>query len=225
MVSKEQFPDIIDWDVGNWSRILEYWDFFSCRDFNGLKILEIGARNGGLSLWAALKGAEVICSDLNGPSEIAKLHFKKYGIEPKVQCECIDAKKIPYENYFDIILFKSVLGGIGDNKSQKIVFDEIFKSLKSGGCCLFAENLKSTFIHQKIRNKFRPWGKRWNYVTINDILSFTEKFSNVELTTFCFLGIMGNILGMGQTFSKIDKSLDYLLPKNWNSILVGIVYK
>jgi SAM-dependent methyltransferase len=48
----------------------------------------------------------------------------------------IDAANIPFKNCFDIIVFKSILGGIGRNDNieiQQKVFDEIYESLKPGG--------------------------------------------------------------------------------------------
>ena len=74
--------------------------------------MEIGAGDGGLSLWAALKGARVICSDIDGPSEFAirkANHYKLNNIEFKV----LNALNLPFSNKFDYVLFKSVLGGIG----------------------------------------------------------------------------------------------------------------
>jgi len=65
------YNNFIDWDVPNWVRALMYLDSKKSVSFKDKKVLEIGARDGYLSLWAAIKGAHVICSDINGPSEVA----------------------------------------------------------------------------------------------------------------------------------------------------------
>jgi hypothetical protein len=62
-MTKELAKDIIQWDIKSWSKALEYWD--NNTDWNNVKNgLELGGREGGLSLWLALKGKETVCSDL-----------------------------------------------------------------------------------------------------------------------------------------------------------------
>jgi hypothetical protein len=46
--------DIIQWDVLSWKKAIDYWE----KNINWdevTNVLEIGARDGGLSLWLALK--------------------------------------------------------------------------------------------------------------------------------------------------------------------------
>ena len=65
--TQELKRDIIEWDIVNWWRFIEFIDQ-SGIEFEGKKILDIGGRNGGLSLYCALRGGTVICSDYNGPT-------------------------------------------------------------------------------------------------------------------------------------------------------------
>jgi len=65
MYSRELFRDILEWDIQSWKQAVLFWDRFTA-DIAGARVLDIGARNGGLSLYFALKGAHVICSDLKG---------------------------------------------------------------------------------------------------------------------------------------------------------------
>lgn len=72
-------------------------------------------------------------------------------MENLITYQDIDATQIPYENEFDIIVFKSIIGGIGrnDNKEiQQLVFNQIYKALKPGGQLLFAENLSASPLHR-----------------------------------------------------------------------------
>ena len=64
--------DIIEWDVRNWGKVIDFIED-SQLEFKEKSVLELGARNGGLSLYYALKGAKVLCSDLNGPTKKAQI--------------------------------------------------------------------------------------------------------------------------------------------------------
>ena len=56
--------DIIQWDVLSWSKALRYWE--KNADWKNVQTsLELGGREGGLSLWLAMKGITVVCSDLH----------------------------------------------------------------------------------------------------------------------------------------------------------------
>lgn len=113
--------DVVEWDVRNWWRAIRFWEKTHLfEDVQGKKVLDVGGRNGGLSLYWALKGADVVCSDIHadGFEQAKKLH-KQYGLEGKIKYEIIDATKIPYQDTFDIICFKSVLGGVGGGISKK----------------------------------------------------------------------------------------------------------
>jgi 2-polyprenyl-3-methyl-5-hydroxy-6-metoxy-1,4-benzoquinol methylase len=59
--------DIIGWDIDNWSKFLLFCERFLDHNPAGKQALEVGAREGGLSLYLALKGYEVVCSDLEIP--------------------------------------------------------------------------------------------------------------------------------------------------------------
>src|SRR5688572_9343259 len=107
--------DIIQWDVKSWSAAIDYWE----KEINWNLIndcLELGGREGGLSLWLALKGKNVICSDLSEVRNTAEGLHKKYSLA-NIIYEDIDATDIPYENHFDLIVFKSIMGGIGRNNN------------------------------------------------------------------------------------------------------------
>src|SRR3990172_371880 len=104
--------DIIEWDVRNWSRAIEYWD--RAVDWSRVEsCLEVGGGAGGLSLWLAAKGKHVVCSDLKDTHSKAAPHHRKYDLDSLVEYRDVDATNMPFENEFDIIAFKSVLGGIG----------------------------------------------------------------------------------------------------------------
>ena len=51
-LSKKELTDIIQWDVKNWKNALSFWEaHFDIRP--GMKVLALGEREGGLSLYFA----------------------------------------------------------------------------------------------------------------------------------------------------------------------------
>ncbi len=105
--------EIIEWDTPNWSTALNYWTNHTQQNITSSQALEIGSANGGVSLWAALQGMNVLCTDLNGASDKAIQKHHRYGVADQIKYAAVDAMNIPYQEKFDVVLFKSVLGGIG----------------------------------------------------------------------------------------------------------------
>ena len=89
----------------------------------------------------------------------------------KVIFEIIDAQDILYENHFDFVIFKSLLGGIGRNylfEKQIAVMEQIKKSLKKNGECLFIENMRGTILHQIFRNRYGAGKNEWHYPSLKE---------------------------------------------------------
>ena len=220
---------IIEWDAYNWGRSLSFWKSQYRLDFADKVSLEIGSRNGGLSLWLASMGASVVCSDLFGPTEKAKKRHMEYGLSKNISYGVIDATAIPYKNHFDIVIFKSVLGGIGMNNNiekQKVAIDSMYAALRPGGWLLFAENMVSTKIHMIFRRIGTPWGREWRYITEPEMKLLLNKFENV-----CF-----DIIGFSGAFGRTEKQrkilgiADYyffekIVPNTWKYILLGAARK
>ena len=158
----EAARDIIEWDSVNWAKFLDFIDG-SGIDLQGKRVLALGERNGGMSLFFALRGAEVLCSDLNGPTEKARTLHERYGISSRVQYAAVDGVSIPeeYTGQFDIVTFKSVLGGIGRDDSyarQGMCAESVYRVLRPKGYAMFAENMRGTWWHMLLRKAFRPTG-------------------------------------------------------------------
>jgi hypothetical protein len=56
--------EIIGWDIHNWWPVIEFWS--DNLVFKDKKVLALGEREGGISLYFASMGAKVICSDYGG---------------------------------------------------------------------------------------------------------------------------------------------------------------
>lgn len=228
MIKPELLKEIVQWDVKSWSKALAFWE----KNVDWSKVengLELGGREGGLSLWLALKGKHTICSDLSDTKGTAeKLHIK-HQVTAFISYEDIDASAIPYENHFDVIVFKSIIGGIGRNDNlevQKKVFKEIYKALKPGGKLLFAENLVGSPIHQKLRKRYVNWGSTWRYISIDELKMFLSDFSSYELKTTGFLGTLGRSEGQRNFLAATDGLFwNHVSPANWKYIAYGVAQK
>lgn len=227
-LTEEQIKDIVQWDIKNWYQALLYWE----NNIEWDKIqtcLELGSREGGLSLWVALKNKKAVCSDFGDVKLTAEKNHKKYNVCSFVEYQNIDATNIPYENHFDLIMFKSIIGGIGrnnDKEKQKAVFKQIHKALKPKGKLIFAENLVASPMHQLLR-KANDWSKYWGYVSLADLKnSYLEDFSSFELKTGGFLGVLGRSETQKALLASLDISLlNKLFPDNWKYIAYGIAEK
>lgn len=228
IMTEEVTKDIIQWDIKSWSKALLFWD--RKIDWNNIENgLELGGLKGGLSLWLALKGKQVICSDRKEFKNASEQLHMRYNVSSNVQYQFIDATNIPYENHFDIIVFKSIIGVIGRNDSydrQQKVFREIYKALKPGGKLLFAENLIASPFHQRLRKRFVRWGNKWRYVSIEEIKEFLNEFSSYDIQTTGVLATLGRNEKQRNALATIDKLfLNKVCPDKWKYIAYGIAEK
>jgi SAM-dependent methyltransferase len=229
LLTKDTKKDIILWDIKSWYPILNYWQENSRLNLNNSKSLEIGAYQGGLSLWLALNGSNVICSDIENPEKKASELHNRYKISGCIKYEKINALNIPFENEFDIVVFKSVLGGIGRNNNKKLqqkAISEILKSLKPNGELFFAENLIGSPLHRFFRENFVPWGKEWRYVTLDEMKDFLRSFRELNIEERGFLGAFGWTELVRNVFAFADQFFfNHIMISNWKYIIYGIARK
>lgn len=227
-MTSSQIQDIIEWDIVNWSNALKFWEEELGVHDEKLSCLELGGRKGGPSLWLALKGHEVVCSDLTNPKEDASKLHNKYDYPGTISYEAIDASDIPYDQKFDLIVFKSILGGIsrgGNSHINKVVLDQIEKALKPGGKLLFAENLESSLLHKVARKYFVKWGGEWNYFQYKNIEKDFVTFERFKFDTVGFFGAFGRTENQRQFLGRLDRGLKFLTPKSKRYILFGVAEK
>jgi SAM-dependent methyltransferase len=219
--------DVIQWDVVNWSRALSLWNRVLLQSSG--TALELGARRGGLSLWLALSGYDVVCSDLTDAQASACVLHKRYDVGERIRYEEIDALHIPYREHFDVIAFKSLLGGVaqdGDVEPQYRAVAGIRDALKPGGVLLFAENLRGSALHQTLRRRFVPWNDRWRYVALDEMLAFLKPFAAVEYQTTGFLGLCGRRPLAANALGLLDGLIfDRVTPPSQRYIVYGAAWK
>jgi SAM-dependent methyltransferase len=226
MSDELNLSDFIEWDVPNWSAALEFWQTHSAQDLSRSTVLEIGCGGGGLSLWLALQGARVTCSDIHGPQEMAVKKHKARGVSQRINYEALNATDIPYTEKFDVIVFKSMLGGIAAKESQAKAIREMHRALKKGGELFFAENLTASPAHQFLRRRFVKWGRVWRYVSIAEMQEFLSPFSSVSTRTLGFAGTFGRSEKQRNALGIFDRLvLNRLTPSRWRYILLGVAKK
>lgn len=226
-MKNELIRDIIQWDVKSWSEALNYWE--NTTQWETVRTgLELGAYKGGLSLWLGLKGLSVVCSNIKDTKANAESLHLKYGLNKTIEYIDIDATEIPFENHFDLIALKSVIGGIGemDMQVKQKVINQIYKALKPGGKLLFAENLSGTLLHKKLREKFIPWNNQWKYFTIDEINNLLHDFRFKEIKTTGITGTFGRTEKQRTLLSSLDKVIfNKICPENWHYIAYGMAIK
>jgi SAM-dependent methyltransferase len=214
----------IGWDVLNWSKAVKFWKERLQSNPNS-RILELGSGPGGISLWLASMDHEVVCSDLNEPGEDVKSFHRKYHHSGNISYQAVNATDIPFENEFDFVVFRSVLGGAssdGNDANKELVMEGIRKALKPGGMLLFAENLQASPLHMLFRKTFVRWGRSWNYSSKKEMLQLLAVFDDVNFSTNGFVGSFGRSERQRKFLSYFDVALfDHLMPSSWHYIMYG----
>lgn len=226
---RHDISEFIEWDVRNWSAALEFWKANSSKNLAECSALEIGSDYGGLSLWLASEGADVICSDVNGPKPEARTKHLAAGYSKQITYASIDALNIPYTEQFDVVVMKSVLGIVGNpctKESQARAISEIYKCLKPGGELYFAENLSASRLHRYLRGKYVKWGSKWRYPAAEEMLGFLQGFSRVDHTLFGFAGTFGRNERQRNLLGVADRLIvDRIVPSGWKYIIAGVAVK
>lgn len=215
--------DIVGWDIANWSRALRFWDVHWDWRGKSASCLELGCgANGSLSLWLALRGNHVICSDFRGVPEATRRTHERYGISNLVEYADVDARRMTFANEFDVVVFKSMLGGISQDLPRADaghIVRNVYEALRPGGMLLFAENLESTALHAYLRKRFAAGAKGWRYFSRDELESTLTPFRSFESTTFGCLGCFGRSERQRRILGRLDAHVvDRLVPSSWHYI-------
>ena len=224
-LTKKELKDIVQWDIKNWSNVLPFWEEHF--DFKpNSKVLALGEREGGLSLYFAKRGCKVICSDYKPlPGSTKEIH-NFYGVSDLIEYRQIDMKNIDLPgDSVDVVVFKSVLGALGNAQDQAAAISEINRVLKKGGVFLFAENLRGSALHQFLRNKYVKWAVNWRYVSGQDMVGWTKDFHSYDSKTFGVLALFGRTEKQRRFLGFFDRLITPITPVKWRYILFGSAFK
>lgn len=217
--------DVLVWDVRTWSVAVEFWEDAIAHSTSPLTCLEIGAGPGGPSLWLALKGHTVVCSNLANTRVMAAPLHEKYDVVGNIEYRDIDVTDVPYENHFDVVIFKSVLGGVGSLQAQAMV--QILKALKPGGTLLFAENVRGTIFHRLARSiAYRIRGTSWRYPSLAQMTALLSDFSRAEVRSTGMLAMFGTTESTRLALAAVDdRIVNRIAPRSWKYVSYGVATK
>ncbi len=189
------------------------------------KVLALGERNGGIALWFAMRGFRVICSDLGGPTALAKLLHTEFGVASRVTYADVDVFSIPFpDESFDIVACKSVIGGLKKEHkkastrtldNQAAAVREILRVLKPGGCFLGAENLTGSRAHRVMRSATKGPVLGWRYPSRGELEDLFSGFASIDIEAFGFFGTRTTTFGIDVVTAFLDRVLSPLVPRNW----------
>lgn len=210
----------LEWDVVNWRRALAFLES-DLQEGNGRTALEIGGRNGGLSLLLAKYGWQVTCSDLNGPSDKALELHQTAGVTDRIDYSELDILHPQTKERFDLVIFKSVMGGVTSRSDEDRIqmVRNIHGLLEPGGKLLFIENLSGNAIHRWLRKRFVQWGNRWNYLPYVAVPGLLSDFDDVRFESFGLFGLLGRRESHRKLLGRLDALLERIVPPSWRYII------
>jgi SAM-dependent methyltransferase len=217
--------DVFQWDVATWSRALPLWlRWWPDRALSNA--LAIGEREGGLSLWLASRGSQVLCTDIGPLPPGARALHERYGVIASIEYGIQDVTAITLPDAsVDVVVFKSVIGALGTRERQAVALREIHRVLRPGGVLLFAENLSGTWLHAALRRRFVRWEHYWRYLRWPDDRELFALFDRTEFRTTGLLHNLGRSEGQRSMLAVIDRALCALVPTSWRTVLYGACAK
>ena len=126
---------------------------------------------------------------------------------------------------FDVVVFKSVLGAVGDKVAQDQSMLEIKRVLKKGGALLFAENAQGTRLHKWLRRKFIAWGERWRYISSKEFGEWSIQFNQSFLKYVGFFSLLGRTEKQRRILAFFDRFVIVMIPKSWRYVCFGVFIK
>lgn len=213
--------EIIEWDVLNWSQLVKYWQPILDGLPRNSKILAVGERNGGLSLWLALMGFDVVCTDMKPVTSAAVELHKKYKVAHKIEYMELDILDTGNtQALYDVVIAKSVIGGLKANRHQsrtrsfdvqKLAVNNIYTLLKPGGYFFSAENLLGGALFRYAR-KLKGKHKGWRHLDHRELHELYNQYPIVQIKTFGILPTFFSRRAYNYSMYLINKYILFFMP-------------
>jgi len=215
--------EIISWDVANWSHCLSYWQpWVEPLDRTSSRVLVLGERSGGISLWFALLGFDVICSDYRLPGDDVRQFHQRWLVQERVTYAAVDMFSIPFpDNHFDVVACKSVIGGLKVDykdpstrslQGQQMAVEEVRRVLRPGGIFLGAENLVGTGLHAGARHLRYKGRVGWRHLRLSEVRWLFGNYSVCEQLPWGFLGTHWPSRLLNRMTALMDRYVSRWLP-------------
>lgn len=225
--------DVIGWDVRTWGPAVGAWErALQALPPGPLNVLEVGAGPGGPSLWFALQGHRVVTSNLSATREQAAPLHERYGVADRIEYRDLDLTAgLPYSAAFDVVVFKSVLGGLGgvDPALPGRALDAMHEALRPGGALLWAENLRGNWLHRAARSLAYRVRRVpiWQYLTLRRLRELLDaRFEATELHVGGVLAVLGTSEAARDRLARADQAVfDRIVPASWHYMAYGSARK
>lgn len=217
--------DIFQWEVRSWSRALPVWTKH-LPVHRPATALGIGEREGGLSLWLASNGIDVVCTDLREFPKATEALHERHGVRDRITYQQADATALPFaDGSFDIVFFKSVIGALGSKEQQLKAIHEMHRVLRPGGVLLFAENLHGTALHGLLRKRFVSWSSYWRYLDPVADRDLFARFAQMDAGTTGLFANLGRTEVQRDILARLDSVLLSMVLQQSRTIWYGAAIK
>ena len=233
--NRAMVEDCCGWNKKTWADGVEYALSALPDDLRGKRVLEVGASNRStIAPILAAKGARAVCSyyqKSKGLVENGRLKYirDKYGI---ADIPTLEANIYDIHGRFDVIVMKSVLGGICRSSNYDCIRSTIKKLSKDnvadGGVILSIDNGYVT-LFEKLRLYRGKGGRSWSYLDRDKLLACLSDF-DVVTKGFGYLNVASASFQLGGNFEfinnivyRVDKALISLFDPSERAVLSTII--
>jgi SAM-dependent methyltransferase len=232
-ISRRELAPFVQWDIPTWTRAIEYWTVQLASN-PGAKALEIGSRDAQLaSVLSQRFDLSVVCTELYWPHANAAGLAADAGADHRVGFCINDARRLPFpDNTFDVLLAKSVLGGIagvaadtvGAPEGLRSLLTECARVVRPGGLLLVAEGVAASSLHRRLRAT-REWNRWWHYPSLDEFTTTLSEFGTVDIhATGLVSAMVPDRFGRAKTvISGVDEHLSRLVPARFRYLAYGSV--
>ena len=193
--------DCCGWNRKTWADAVEFAVATLPVDLSGYSVLEIGASDRStLAPLFVAKGADVVCSYYRKPKDLIengslRRICSKYGLaSPPVQ----EMDITDLQGNYDVVVMKSVLGGVcrsGDYKQIRSMIQKISKSLSIRGLLLTIDN-GYIEMFERLRTALGTGGNTWTYIQRDNFAESLAGF-DTDMAGFGFLNCATASLQIG----------------------------